>query len=193
MVHSFKFIRVSRKKYCKVTSGCLQRTIFNLSSRSLRFRSLNKEDSANEKQQKYESAGWQFRFHPIQIYTDNCFVREWTQAPLITFTDHKAFAPKPSEIRCSPPKKCGFFSHHVVDNHSRIGPGYKKSVKPISIYTPSVSNQLIHQVKDISIAHYRDHISLWTFEFGSLPKLFSDFSNRSRLNYMCSLHTPLTV
>lgn len=52
MVHSFKFIRVSRQKYCKVTRGFLHRTIFNLSSRSLRFLSLSIEESANEKQKK---------------------------------------------------------------------------------------------------------------------------------------------
>lgn len=52
MVHSFKFIRVSRQKYCKVTSGFFHSTIFNLSSRSLRFRSLNIEESANEKKKK---------------------------------------------------------------------------------------------------------------------------------------------
>lgn len=56
MVHSFKFIRVSRQKYCKVTSGFFHRTIFNLSSRSLRFRSLNIEESAKQKQKKYVKA-----------------------------------------------------------------------------------------------------------------------------------------
>lgn len=74
MVHSFKFIRVSRQKYCKVTRGFFHSTMFNLSSRSLRFRSLNIEESANEKKKKYEkfckSTGWQVSCYPTQKYTD---------------------------------------------------------------------------------------------------------------------------
>lgn len=38
-----------------------------------------------------------------------------------------------------------------------------------------------------------DHSSLWTFEFGSLPKLFPGFSDRMRLNYTCALYTSITV
>lgn len=139
MVHSFKFIRVSRKKYCKVTSGCLHSTIFNLSSRSRRFRSLNKEESANEKQQKCKSTGWQFRFHPTQKHTDFFFgfVRKLTWAPSHLFHSSQSICSKGirNQVTSSKGNKVAFFlpgSWQPFKN--LIGPGCKKSGISISLY-----------------------------------------------------------
>lgn len=192
MVHSFKFISVSRKKYCKVTSGCLHRTIFNLSSRSLRFRSPNKEESAKEEQQKYKTTGWRFKFHPTQKYTDYFLLGSQSSFPLITkhlLQGHR----KSGDLQQR--KHGGFFPPHSwqsFKNWLRM-----QSLLNILAFMQSTAllatNQRIQQVKYVSTAQYRDHISLWTSEFGSLPKLFSDVSNRTRLDYVCFPHTSVPV
>lgn len=120
MVHSFKFIRVSRQKYCKVTSGFFHRTIFNLSSRSLRFRSLNIEESAKQKQKIIcKSTGWQVRFHPTQKYTDFFlkFVRKLTWALSHLFSWSQSIC-----CQClrnqGTSRKCSGLLPPVADRHS---------------------------------------------------------------------------